>query len=83
MIEYLEKHPDLRAVLDAVMGTAVDAYMLMSNVMVKGRSSVLTIIHQLAFQGHKLMKDHRKTMTYQEIEASAESLYVVCSSMLP
>jgi hypothetical protein len=66
----------LRAVLDAVMGTAVDAYMLMSNVMVKGLSSVLTIIHQLAFQGHKLMKDCRKTMTYQEIEASAESLYV-------
>jgi hypothetical protein len=66
----------LRAVLDAVMGTAVDADMLKSNVMVKGLSSVLIIIHQLAFQGHKLMKDCRKTMTYQEIKDSAESLFV-------
>jgi hypothetical protein len=58
------------------MATEVDPFMLTSNVMVKGLSSVLIIIHQLAFQGHKLMKDCRKTMTYQEIEARAESLYV-------
>jgi hypothetical protein len=67
MIEYLEKHPDLRAVLDAVMGTEVDAEMLESNFVVKGLSSALIILHQLAFQGHKKMKDCRKTMTYQEI----------------
>jgi hypothetical protein len=63
MIEYLEAHPDLRAVQDAVMGTEVDAEMLESNFVVKGLSSVLIILHQLAFQGHKKMKDCRKTMT--------------------
>jgi hypothetical protein len=76
MIEYLEKHEDLQAVLDAAMLSPVDTYMIANNVMVKGLASVVTISHHLAFQGHKLMKDCRKTMSYQEIEASAESLYV-------
>jgi hypothetical protein len=68
----------VNAVLKAVMGMDVDAFMLTSNAMVKCLSSVVIILHQLAFQGEsmKSMKDCTKTMTYQEIEARAESLYV-------
>jgi hypothetical protein len=59
MMEYLEKHEDLQAVLDAAMLSPVDTFMMTNNVMVKGLASVVTIIHHLAFQGHKLTKDCR------------------------
>jgi hypothetical protein len=58
------------------MGMDVTPKMLKSNFMVKGLCSVLIILHKLAFKGRKKMRDCRKTMTWQEIMDSAQSLFL-------